>query len=64
LKDEAEIVKIRQHYMAEFAKILPPEKVSELLNAEREFRDELIKQLRERSQPVTTTTPTTTPPSN
>jgi hypothetical protein len=64
LNDEAQIVKIRQHYMAEFSKVLPPEKVSELLNAEKEFRDELIKQLRERSQPVTTTAPTTTTPAN
>jgi hypothetical protein len=66
LKDEGEIVKIREHYTTEFLKILPPEKVSELLKAEREFRDELIKQLRERRQaPVATTAaPTTTTPSN
>ena len=59
---EGEIVKVRQFYTNEFLKILPPEKVSELLKAEKEFRDELIKQLRERPKPAaTTTTPTTTP---
>jgi hypothetical protein len=61
---EGEIVKIRQFYTNEFLKILPPDKVSELLKAEKEFRDELIKQLRERSKPVATTTPQTTTPSN
>ncbi len=59
---EGEIVKVRQFYTTEFLKILPAEKVSELLKAEKEFRDELIKQLRERSKAVTTTTPTTTTP--
>jgi hypothetical protein len=61
---ENEIVKTRQFYAAEFSKILSPEKVSELLKAEKEFRDELIKQLGERRKPVTTTTPTTTTPTN
>ncbi|MFI5161591.1 MAG: hypothetical protein ACHQHN_09960 [Sphingobacteriales bacterium] len=64
LRYEAEIVKIRQHYTDEFLKILPSPKVSELLKAEKEFRDELIRQLRERSQPVTTAAPATTTPAN
>jgi hypothetical protein len=47
---EGELVNIRKFYTSEFLKILPPEKVSEMFKAEREFTDELIKQLRERSQ--------------
>lgn len=46
---ESELVNIRKFYTNEFLKILPPEKVSELFKAEREFTDELIRQLRERS---------------
>lgn len=49
---ESELVNIRKFYTNEFLKILPPEKVSELFKAEREFTDELIRQLRERSQTV------------
>lgn len=45
---ESEIVNIRKFYTDEFLKILPPDKVSELFKAEREFTDELIRQLRER----------------
>lgn len=45
---EQQILSIRKHYKDEFLKILPPEKVSLLYKSEREFKDELIKQLRER----------------
>jgi hypothetical protein len=44
-----QLVNIRKHYRDLFLKILPPEKVSELYKSEREFTDELIKQLSERS---------------
>jgi len=43
------VVAIRKHYRDEFLKILPAEKVSELYKSEREFTDELIRQLSERS---------------
>ena len=47
---ESQLVAIRKRYKDAFLKILPPEKVSELYKSEREFRDELIKQLSERSE--------------
>jgi hypothetical protein len=46
---EAQLVEIRKHYRDEFLKILPPEKVSELYKSERQFNDEVLKQLSERS---------------
>lgn len=49
LEYEAKLVDIRKHYRDEFLKILPPEKVSELYKSEREFNDEMVKQLSERS---------------
>jgi hypothetical protein len=49
---ESELVNIRKYYTDEFLKILPPDKVSEIFKSEREFTDELIKQLSERSEPV------------
>jgi hypothetical protein len=49
LKYETELVNIRKHYRDEFLKILPPEKVSELYKSEREFKDEMLRQLSERS---------------
>jgi hypothetical protein len=49
---ESELVNIRKYYTDEFLKILPPDKVSEMFKSEREFNDELIKQLQERSEPV------------
>ncbi len=49
LKYETELVNIRKHYRDEFLKILPPEKVSELYKSEREFTDEMLRQLTERS---------------
>ncbi len=45
---EQQILAIRKHYRDEFLRILPPEKVSLLYKSEREFKDELIKQLGER----------------
>lgn len=43
-----QLIEIRKHYRDEFLKILPPEKVSEIYKSEREFNDELVKQLSER----------------
>ncbi|WP_157543960.1 hypothetical protein [Mucilaginibacter paludis] len=39
---------IKRHYATEFLKILPPEKVSLIYKSEKEFQDEVIKQMRER----------------
>ncbi|RCH56553.1 hypothetical protein DJ568_01455 [Mucilaginibacter hurinus] len=47
---ETEMVNIRKRYQEEFLKILSAEKVSELYKSEREFNDEVIKQLSERSE--------------
>jgi hypothetical protein len=49
---ESELVNIRKYYTDEFLKILPPDKVSQIFKSEREFTDELIKQLHERSVPA------------
>jgi len=49
---ESELVNTRKFYTSEFLKILPPDKVSEIFKSEREFTDELIKQLSERNPPV------------
>jgi hypothetical protein len=46
---ETQIVDVKKHYRDEFLKVLPPEKVSELYKSEREFNDEMIKQLSDRS---------------
>jgi len=54
---EGELVNIRKYYTDEFLKILPPDKVSQMFKSEREFNDELIRQLRERSQPVNSQQP-------
>lgn len=45
---DEQLVNIKKHYNEEFLKILPPEKVSRIYRSEREFTDELIKQLGER----------------
>ena len=52
------LLPVRKYYTAEFLKILPPDKVSEMIKAEREFQDELIKQLRERQAATNPTPPT------
>ena len=39
---------IKRRYATEFLKILPPEKVSLIYKSEKEFQDEIIKQMRER----------------
>jgi hypothetical protein len=48
LNFEGELVEIRKRYTSEFLQFLPAAKISELFKAEREFQDELIRQLRER----------------
>ncbi|MBE9584195.1 hypothetical protein IM792_07025 [Mucilaginibacter sp. JRF] len=47
---ETELVNIHKRYNEEFMKILPAEKVSELYKSEKQFNDEVLKQLSERSE--------------
>jgi hypothetical protein len=49
LKYETELVNIRKHYRDEFLKILSPDQLSMLYKSEREFNDEMVKQLGERA---------------
>jgi len=49
LEYEGKLVEIKKKYRDEFYKILPPEKVSILYKSEREFNDEALRVLSERS---------------
>ncbi|MDB5013324.1 MAG: hypothetical protein JWQ25_1526 [Daejeonella sp.] len=44
------ILELKKKYRIEFSKVIPPAKVLLFFEAEKEFRDHLIKQLRERRQ--------------
>jgi len=46
---ENEIVQIKIKFNNAFLKVLSPDKVSELYKSEREFNDELVRQLSERN---------------
>lgn len=46
---EAQLVNVRKQYLQEFMKILPPQKVTELFQAEREFANALMQQLSDRA---------------
>jgi hypothetical protein len=46
---DSQILNIKKHYRDEFLKILPSEKVNMLYKSEREFNDEVKRQLNERS---------------
>jgi Skp family chaperone for outer membrane proteins len=50
LEYDIKIVAVRKKYRNEFLKVLSPEKTSHFYQAEREFREELIKQLKNRRQ--------------
>jgi hypothetical protein len=58
LRYQTDLLNVRKYYTTEFLKILPPEKVSEMTKAEKEFHDELIKQLRERESATNPPPPT------
>ncbi|MBS1529376.1 MAG: hypothetical protein JSU01_03635 [Bacteroidetes bacterium] len=58
LQYQTDLLNVRKYYTNEFLKIMPPEKVSEMTKAEREFEDELIKQLKERQQAAKLPPPT------
>jgi hypothetical protein len=47
---DAQLMNIRKHYNEEFLKILPSEKVSQLLKSERAFNDELLRKLHNEKQ--------------
>lgn len=53
LEYESQLVNIKKHYNDEFLKVLPPDKVSELYKSERQFTDELIKQIHEHNNDKT-----------
>jgi hypothetical protein len=50
LEYDTQLVNIRKHYNEEFLKVLPPEKVSQLIKAERAFNDELVRKLHEENK--------------
>lgn len=45
---ESRILDIRKKYKQEFSKVLPDEKVSQFYEAEREFREQMINELKDR----------------
>lgn len=45
---ESKILELKKKYRIAFGKVLPPEKLKKLYQAERDFREELIKQLKNR----------------
>jgi hypothetical protein len=47
---ESKILELKKRSTREFSKVLPPEKIVKLFQAERDFKNELIRELRERKQ--------------
>jgi hypothetical protein len=45
---DGRIVAVRKKYRKEFTKVLSPDKINQFYTAERDFREELIKQLKNR----------------
>ena len=45
---DGKIVAVRKKYRKEFTKVLSPDKINQFYTAERDFREELIKQLKNR----------------
>jgi hypothetical protein len=50
LENEEKLLNIRKKYKPSFEKILGPQKLNDLFNAERDFRNVLIKQLKSERQ--------------
>ena len=48
--NEEKLLNIRKKYMSSFEKVIGPQKVNRLFNAERDFRDILIRRLQNRNQ--------------
>ncbi|CAM3895705.1 hypothetical protein MUGA111182_15975 [Mucilaginibacter galii] len=51
LQFDQQLIDIKRRYNQEFMKIMPADKVAKIYQSEREFNDELFKQLGERSNP-------------
>jgi hypothetical protein len=51
LQYDQQLIDIKRRYNQEFMKIMPADKVAKIYQSEREFNDELFKQLGERSNP-------------
>ena len=47
---ESKMLELKKRYTREFGKVLPPEKIVRLFQAEKDFKNELIRELRERKQ--------------
>ncbi len=47
---ESKVLELKKRYTREFGKVLSPEKIVSLFQAERDFKNELIRELRERKQ--------------
>ena len=45
---ESRLLDIRKKYKQEFSKVIPTEKVSQFYEAEREFREQMIRELKDR----------------
>lgn len=50
LENEEKLLNIRKKYAASFEKVIGPQKLNRLFNAERDFRDILIRRLQNRNQ--------------
>jgi hypothetical protein len=50
LENEEQLLNIRKKYKPQFEKIIGPQKINNLFNAERDFRNVLIKRLKNRNQ--------------
>lgn len=50
LEIETQVLELRKRYRDEFSKVLPPKKAVLVYPAEREFRQQLIRQLKDRKQ--------------
>ncbi len=50
LENEEKLLNIRKKYKASFEKVIGPDKLNKLFNAERDFRDILIRRLQNRNQ--------------
>jgi hypothetical protein len=50
LENEEQLLNVRKKYKPQFEKIIGPQKMNNLFNAERDFRNVLIKRLKNRNQ--------------
>jgi hypothetical protein len=50
IENEEKLLNIRKKYVASFEKVIGPQKVNRLFNAERDFREILIRRLQNRNQ--------------